>query len=157
MIGEDKPRGLSLGRTLAFFTLQPAAAAPRGCGQAVFGIPRCCGLWGICGRCEEGQGQVAFMVSPEVRAGCLLVHGGSPLLAEVGIAVDLVAQNPSSLACTRCRGEWPGGAVGQGPPPVPFLGSEQDWSHIPVHPPGAEATTMALFRVGGGWRSLGRG
>lgn len=39
VIGEEKPRGLSLGRTLAFFfTLQPAAAAPRGLARRPWGF-----------------------------------------------------------------------------------------------------------------------
>lgn len=97
-----------------------------------------------------------LLVSPEGLSRVPSVHAGRPLLAKVGTAAGSVGQTLHPLVCTRLsseagRGGGRGVQFGRAPHPVPFVGIKQDWGHIPVHPPGTEATTIALPRIGDGW------
>lgn len=76
---------------------------------------------------------------------------GPPLLVEVGTAGGSAGRTPpplGSLLVTHWGSPGPSGLAG--PLLVPFLGSEQDWSHIPVHPPGTKAHHNAPFPGTGG-------
>lgn len=68
---------------------------------------------------------------------------GRPLLVEVGTAVGSAGRTPPPLEGLLVTHWGSRGLSGlAGPLLVPFLGSEQDWSQIPVHPPGAVTFRM---------------